>query len=308
MMGRITQNSMKEPVSFDEIVNVDSLDALKESYEEKGYKFKNENSFLNKINKDWRKEVKNIRREALTKDPPRELPSLVHNSRRSVYKIYGVIHDPVIGPQYINLVREAVNKNKNWICENNISDVFGVENSVVEIPDFSVQESSKEIKYNYLCLLYTPLFVPDIIKEFFKKPDYLRSSNEPLEIHSSMYILPYYAEIELTEKEGKGYNVFQIRSAYHAEFLKALKGEEKSDLVGRMHAAEIKHFLKKGVKDQRVIDLAHRHAEILKSDPEKLKYLIYFYNKRNRHYKNIGNTLGILSYSIPISAVGLYLI
>lgn len=51
-----------------------------------------------------------------------------------------------------------------------------------------------------------------------------------------------------------------------AEFARQFEAGKKTIVVGAGHAFDIKYFLERGVKDQRIVDLAGKHVALLKED------------------------------------------
>lgn len=135
--------------------------------------------------------------------------------------------------------------------------------------------------------------------------------------------LPIHLDLELREREKTVYySQNQLRSAYQAEFLRAWnipelttekqleektggskeKIHEKNIFVGAAHAYEVIHFLENGTKNQRVVDLAHRHAELLNTDPEKFQSFCQKIKARETTTISIASWTGLMTpYALLLS-------
>lgn len=135
--------------------------------------------------------------------------------------------------------------------------------------------------------------------------------------------LPIHLDLELREREKiVHYSQNQLRSAYQAEFLrtwnipeltpeKQLEEEtggcgekihEKNIFVGAAHAYEVIHFLENGTKNQRVVDLAHQHAELLNIDPEKFQSFCQKIKTRETAAISIASWSGLMTpYTLLLS-------
>lgn len=266
-------------VSFHEIVSVDSIDDLVILYSERDLNFQDEEEFLNQLRSDWKLEVGKLEVQGRLMPIPQKLSSLDVTIDSTTYSIFGIIHGFGVPRWYKQLVSDAVNGRNNWLYEHWLGLFFKKENGAVEIPDSAANTFWYKIKE-----VYDPLeIVNDIVdgSRYIIKPS--KSSEEDLKVLKEVLNvpleakgnLPAYVEIELRERNGKQYTSVQARSAYQAEFMRAyIPGEDKNLLVGATHAHETKHFLKSGVKNSRIVDLAHSHAEILMHNPKKYNQVL----------------------------------
>ena len=112
--------------------------------------------------------------------------------------------------------------------------------------------------------LFTPRYDTIILNEKYDKTFNIMFDHP--------FNLPSSISLELKQDLNLPLNsVLDLRSAYMAEFAREWKKEEdRNILVGAAHTPQIKYFLEKGVKDQRIVDLAHEHAALAKDDLDKL--------------------------------------
>lgn len=266
-------------ISFEEINSVDSIDELLEVYTKKGHVFSNEEQFLEQLKSDFRIEVERVKSEAMSGHIPTKLSSLDVLINNITYRIYGVQHPLNSVPKYKRLICEANNGSGNLIFENGFNYCFDLQRGI-EMPDWSANNIWDLLRLGFLVGIHLPLIIADTTLKMLipQKTDdtSLKKLNIPLETYSFWLNdgLPAYVGIELQERrKNPSYTSIQKRSAYQAEFSRAWKkGEDKRILVGAGHAAEIKYFLVNGVKDNSIVDLAHKHVGLLEKDPEKYRH------------------------------------
>lgn len=291
-------------LEFDEIVSVNKIDDLVRLYSQKGLSFENQDKFLDQLSKDWGSEVDRLEDLAKSMPIPQKLPSLDLTLDGANYGIFGVTHDFTNGSRYRRLVSDAVNGRQNWLYEHGIGFFFKKENGSVEIPDCSVNEFWTTFKEGLISGIALPLFSAYMVSRYIRpsktSENDLLKLNVPAEAREK---LPAYVSLQLKEEMGKPYSRREARSGYHAEFLRAYKpDEDKNFLCGAAHTPEIKHFLINGVKDSRIVDLAHSHAEILVNDPEKLHSI----QNKTSAKEGLAISSGIIAGSSPYLALYAY--
>ena len=296
--------------TFEEIVDVTSIDQLRNLYDDCGYYFSSEKQFLHFLKGDWKEKTSCELRELKTdskKVKPLEVivDGVTHN-------IYGIIHSKATGVEYISRVNNAINPEENWLFEQNLQKYFTFPSNAVEVPDHIIRPWSifrSSFKNGALLPINLPIYfvlkypgrkLRDFTLKLIKDAAIKLLDHHP-EVISKNY--PSYIKIELNERQNPaGYNSIQTRLAYQAEFMKAWKkGEPKHILVGLRHAPEIKYFLEQGVKNQKIVDAAQSHVELLETDPEKFSNLV----KRARLGSNINSVLGLTS-GLTTSVTAIY--
>lgn len=273
-----------QPVlSFEEITAVDTIEGLVGLYSQKGHSFPDQKAFIAAVKKDWAAEQKRVFREAMKKEPPLKPSSLDAVIGGATVSIYGVVHKPELGKKFAQTVADVVNSGGNWLFEQNLKSDFRKAKGGTEIPDHSLfygreifADNLKEFLGGLIIFPLLPL-VPVALSvycwEKLKKGDKdssLKYLNVPLRAWAKP--LPAYVDIGLREQHTKPkYDSTQRRSAYQAEFVRAWKkGEQRSIVVGAAHVPQIEYFLKHGVKDKKVIEMANQHVALLEYEPGKL--------------------------------------
>lgn len=288
-------------LTFEEINNASSIDELISLYESKGCSFNRQNGFLNFLEKQWAKHRVQIRKQAFSQEKILPLEVVAGDE---TFNIFGVVHEMFMfgfsfSPpyDYKSLVRESIPNRGTLFAEHYLLDysTFRSE-SIVEMPDHVAAPYSTALRgfrANFFSgLMITPVLALGVAllpytlwrnKRTRKNEDSgkeLYGSFLPLVYdgnkNSLLHKLPPVVEIELREQRGIGrYNTIQARSAYQAEFARYSKCEGGKNLVvGAIHTQEIEYFLKKGTKDQRIVDLAGSHAELLQEDQNKYTSLL----------------------------------
>ncbi len=282
--------------SIDGIIITSKSTAEAESRLEKaGLKFNNRKELLSLLGERWccfRNEfLPKIMTEQIAEPSyfPEELPHLEVLIAQQPCKIYGVVHDLRAGTEYLRLVHRTIKNNQNWLVEQSIPKVLLLlpelnSSENVELPDHLVPNTrikdltkaySKGVAMGFslpLAFLFIR-YLPPLLQQQEKQTRNLASFTlgYGLELTNALCRnpLPYYAELEEKGSETKPkYNPRQQRSGYMAEFLRQWKTEQpRNILTGAAHAVEIRYFVENGVKDQRIVEMAHRHAEIAQNDP-----------------------------------------
>lgn len=274
--------------------------------EEGGLKFNSRNELLSLLGQRWcgfRDEFLPRIMASEIPEPssfPKELPHLEVLIAQQPCKIYGVVHDLRTGTDYLRLVDRTIRNNQDWLVEQGIPKVLSglLELNFpkdVELPDHLVPNTrikdltkaySKGVAMGFSLPLILPLtlflgrYLPlmNQQEERQKRNLVLFTLGYGLELTNALYKnpLPYYAELEEKGREKKPkYNPRQQRSGYMAEFLRQWKTEQpRNILTGAAHAAEIRYFVENRVKDQRIVEMAHKHAEIAQTDPEEFATIL----------------------------------
>lgn len=273
-----------------------SIDELIDLCGKNGHHFSSEDALITILRSKWawmkaRMEKKNEPSENFF--PGKKLPSLGVMMDGTTYSIYGIIHDQKCGEDYINLINQTVSSEGNWLIEQNLKKIVGFSNGTEILDHAAAPDPVYDPKRNYLLgvllgTLALPFFSGVAVSKRMRRT-YIsyrkrekevfqtlaqKSITEPLELFSQSLDLPYYIDLELRERHSPAkYTDLQRRSAYQAEFLRLWHPQqckqEKNILVGAAHAPEIFYFLRNGVKDQKMTDLAGKHARLLNEDPER---------------------------------------
>lgn len=272
-------------LGFNDIIMVETVESLIELYKQKGIEFSNRRDFLRRVRKDWKTEYERFRKEAFSKPTPDKLPSLEVVVDETYYQIFGIHHGEVekADPRYSSLISEV--KRDNLLLEQGLRDFYRWPN--VEILDLAANSNLEAFKYLFI-LSFFPLELPHLFsaEHVQIKGAHLHELNIPIEAFGE---LPAYLGVQI--RRSLSYD--QRKSAYQAEFMRAWKkGEDKSIIVGRLHAAEIKYFLKNPIRSNRVQELAQYHAELAETDPGR--YLAEFEGVKSSRskYMSIGSTAG----------------
>lgn len=283
-------------LSFEETTSVDSIDALVGLYAQKGFSFPEQRNFVHAVRRDWRLEQRRLFKEAKAKakEASAQLPSLEVLVDGTAVSIHGVTHKPSLGKQFIGTVTYAVNTSNhaNWLFEQNVKKEFRSITVGIELPDHLLYHWKELFTEDFLRSLRLGAMVPVIIPlSLVRLPTYYASKlysvisqhgksqdstvwflNVPLRAWA--FPLPAYVDIQMREMGNKEYNQAQRRSAYSAEFLRLWRvNEERGIVAGTGHAPEAEYFLKHGVKDAAITELAHCHVELLEQDPERFSQL-----------------------------------
>ncbi len=277
-----------------------SLEELMTLSKANGNQYQSEEDLIRELYWNWETEVnKRMKRESgLSSFAQQKLPPMELVKDGTTYSIYGIAHDKECGKDYIDLINRTVCADENWLIEQNLKKMLGISNGI-EIVDHSVAPRSvsnpgKNYLGGILMGVLGPLFLAGLgvsgrvrrvrrqyktIKKEFIQEIAKKTITGPLELFFENQDLPYYVDLELRERKSPPeYTGVQQRSAYQAEFMRfwnpSLSRQEKNILVGAAHAAEVVYFLQRGVKEQRITDLAGKHARLLEEDPEKYAALV----------------------------------
>src|SRR3989344_7395933 len=290
------------PLTFEEINSVDCIDELRALYEEKRGSFRSEREFLRFLKNDWRRICNNYNRDSEEQAKFKLLEVIID---RVFYNIYGISVDPTLGKEYRKIISNTVKPGQNWLLEQNLGLYLQLPEKAIEIPDNLVASRSHLCKKGLSDFLldscslpfYVPFYVADSITGENIFALNRTEALERLSLHPEKFTtpLPSYVKIELNEKQDPvKYTPDQARSAYQAEFMRAWKErEDKNILVELSHAPQIQYFLRKGVKDQKIVDAAQSQAELLEQDAEKFSELVKKSRLRSKRYNCAGDYLGM---------------
>lgn len=272
------------------LVKANTIDELLNQYIRTGHTFTPQQDFFVTVRNDWQagraalwgKTIKEINSGQLPPIPQRP-PSIEVIIDGVIYRIYGETHGVRESvEEYGRLFLQELNAATNLLLEQKIKVRNPTDaTAVVEMFDHSLLPPYYGIPQMLPILPYAFHSAISYISskigkkvltphELFETMALVRLSM-PLEL--SAMSLPAYVELELRERAKQAkYSLTrsQKRSAYMAEFARLWRrGEDKALLVGAKHAPEMKYFLLRGVKDPRITELASRHVELLKTDPER---------------------------------------
>jgi len=257
-----------------------SLEELMKLAAERGYKINSEKLFLRDLQDQWQAYLRTELTEwgdgYSTRPLPTTIPHLETTIKGKHCGVYGVIHEQEPSEPYLKMVKEVFSL-PHWLIEQNLKKKFNLR-SGIEIPDHYIKkwkglaDLPKYFALGFRRGITFPLTKTENRKRTQKSELTLAeaaSLHHPPSIFNKN--LPCHLDLELKEREKNPvYSEWQRRSAYQAEFLRAWRDQDdRNILVGAAHATDIIHFLEKRIGDQRIVDLAHNHAELLQTDPEK---------------------------------------
>ena len=282
-------------LTFEEITSVSSIDALAGLYDRKGISVSHDKrSFIKVVKMDWKAETERLLMQAKEAPPPTSLPSLDVIIDQAKVSIHGIAHNK---KTIAAIVNSTVGKGGNWLFEQLTPKEYPAAKSGVELPDFMFIPATEALSDGFqdvLMLLGMPLLVGlAFLASYITKSRILTNDAWYLNVPQdawSLNGLPPYASIGFHEERSPPrYNSVERRSAYHAEFLRNWKrGEDRHIVVGALHAPQIRHFLLNGVKDGSVSEIAASHAELWKTDPEKLAKACIDATRRRTVYRMAG--------------------
>ncbi len=262
-----------------------SLEELMTVAREQGQRFDCEELLLRDLQNCWKSYLRaEIDRDYSERPLPEIMPHLETTIKGKRCRVYGVVHEINPSPLYLKLV-QGVFSTPLWLIEQNLKKILYLKEGI-EIPDHYIKKGK----------FFTDLpgfFGDGVLRGItfpFSTIATRRSRLEEREIklrarkltpfealsiyHPSSIFnenLPCHLDLEVRErKKPASYSNYQRRSAYQAEFLRAwMDQDDRNILVGAAHATDIIHFLEKGTKNQKIVDVANRHAELLRGDPEQ---------------------------------------
>ncbi len=260
-----------------------TLEELMELAKEEGHQFDSEEILLKDLHDHWQSYLRmELDRDYSERPLPKKMPYLETTIKGKRCRVYGVVHEINPSRSYATLVREAFSA-PLWLIEQNVREVFNHHHGI-EIPDHYVKRGKifSNLPTFFGRGILKAISLPFATIQNQKKRREGVQKLTPLEalsIYHPLSILnenlPNHLDLELRERrKNVSYSNFQRRSAYQAEFLRVWKQQEdRNILVGAVHATDIIHFLEKGTKSQKIVDVANRHAELLQNDPEKFHSL-----------------------------------
>jgi len=287
-------------LTYDEITRFDCINSLISAYSQKGFDFKDTGSFLGQVKHDWSLEVNRMELENLKNPIAERFQGEEVEIDGLRYKLFGIKHDLISGSgKYKRLVIDALDNQRNLLYESGLSLIF-FRPDATEIPDFCVNSFMKSFKEGAECGITLPLFFSYMFSRHSQKSRSvemdLKEINFPSEARGE---LPFYVHMGEKERNGFSYSHSEARSAYQAEFMRAYKsGEEKTLLAGKNHSRQIKYFLRRGVKNTRIVDLAQNHAEVLTNNPERFKWINRMYTAKESAAILSGGIVGASPYFI----------
>ncbi len=290
-----------------------SLEELMGLAKEEGHHFDSEELLLKNLHDHWQNYLRTeLDRDYSERPLPHKMPYLETTIKGKQCRVYGIVHETNPSKSYVTLVREAFST-PLWLIEQNVKEVFNHHHGI-EIPDHYVNRGKI---FSDLPTFFAQGVLGAITLSFATIPNQKKrkviQELTPIEAFSIYHPpsifnenLPNHLDLELRERrKNVSYSNWQRRSAYQAEFLRAWKQQEdRNILVGVAHATDIIHFLEKGTKNQKIVDVANRHAELLQNDPEKFHSL---YSRIANGEKTILSLATVSGFVTPYAALVYFL-
>ena len=265
-------------LSYECIMNVDSLDSLIKLYENGGKTFQSEKDFLKFLKKDWKAAINEIVQRRKEEDyfENYTIEPVEVNVDDICYRIYGIIHDKRLVPKdyFDNLVKELKKEKKEIFLEQGINPFLKRFYGGKEINDHIFNSNIKLFEYGF----QKGLVLPIQLTAFFIISCYCACSNKKIEevldeviknYNNNLFYrtfdsdLPAYVRLEIKLRNGESLNSIEKRSAYIAKFVQEWPEKENKVLVvGGAHEQEIKYFLTHDVKDVKICEEAKKNAEL----------------------------------------------
>ncbi len=299
-----------------------SLEELMGLAKEEGHQFDSEEILLKDLHDHWQSYLRmELDRDYSERPLPKKMPYLETTIKGKRCRVYGVVHEINPSRSYATLVREAFSA-PLWLIEQNVRKVFNHHHGI-EIPDHYVKrgkffpEMPKVFRQGVLRGVTFPFSTIATFESRLKEREIKSRAltkgvtpHEALSIYHPLSIfnenLPNHLDLELRERRKNIlYSNWQRRSAYQAEFLRVWRQQEdRNILVGAAHATDIIHFLEKGTKSQKIVDVANRHAELLQNDPEKFHSL---YSRIANGEKTMLSLAAFSGFVTPYAALAYFL-
>ncbi len=305
-------------------LKADTIDDLVARALEEGHPVISEDALLEKLRREWRTYILAKLILSQVSDPSIPLPEQIPHSETqrdgTSYRVYGIAHDSRPSEPYLELVRKTCAPFVG-LWEQGLPKFFSHDGGI-EIPDHYAARHwpfsnipicyRQGLRFGLALPIILPLLMLDVLNGGSLSSSMKREGLTPVEamtLHWSSRefspSFPLHLELELTErKKTTPYSQTQRRSGYQAEFLRAWnqqrteyngRDEPKNITVGAGHVEEILIFLKNGIKDQKTVDLAHRHAELLHTDPERFTALCERIKNREGLTNDFAYHAGILT-------------
>ena len=284
-------------LTFEELAEAGSIDALAEMYTNHGAHFRNQNEFLRQVRREWKSEKERIRDDTLDslllqQHAPSEVPHVFVALGSQEFYVFGINHGTK-NPEYLELIKSAVTGPGTWCFEQNLhSEGYDARNSIEAI-DHGLLTRPQLVRWGLESS--TPMVMGSLILEI-PKIVYKWAINEPIFVFSKesrrnlvfaalppgYFAEPFPAYVNIEKTSGR-LPVTIRRSGYLAEFMRALHLQDCNMMTGFVHVPEIEYFLRNPIKDAEVADCAHADVELLASDPEK--YEAKLISMRRRTYQ-----------------------
>ena len=292
----------EEVLSFQEIISVISIDDLMELYVSKVPTF-SEKDFISLLKADWQLALDKILNQQDKKHLPNVLPNLASTVNQSKYRAFGVEHGLFSKREpYLTIVQNTIRNARNLVFENCLGYKYARSTSL-EMADYYPVPFRANFEFGFEVGRRVPFTVVEALLSI--SGNY---SNQRMDINLDLleiplefliHELPAYVEIELRKRAGKQLNFSQFRSAYMAVFMRFFSPDGCDILAGANHAAEIQYFLSEGVHNQKLVETAHYHAELMRTNPEKLKWLRYAGYSKNGVQGGVGALAGLALSWLP---------
>ena len=273
--GAADPRPLEGRLSFDQIMSVDSYDALKELYERNGAHFLCEAEFRDLVREDWSRELARRYAEAGS-DTAEPLDPFVVHAAGTAYTLVGVIHDAAsaLNGRYRELIESAMDGQKIVLYEQGLSAFFPRQQAL-EVCDYSANSFGRTLlegaKGGLIMPLVSGLMLYRLCRPFSTgEANIERLRRHPEENGCGSY--PTYIEMHLQLQAGTRCSHSIRRSAYQAEFLRAYRrGADKTFMVGANHNRYIAYFLKHGAADQAIVKLAQKDAYLAEHAPARYR-------------------------------------
>jgi hypothetical protein len=212
------------------------------------------------------------------------------------YHMFGVFHSWTTGSSYGKVHENALMPFRDVVAEQGMRMYFRLPPSSISCADWAPLGASELLTiairqaFDIRGALYlvTGLLLP------FQRREAEQSTTQTWEFLNEVDGLPDQIAREVQVAKGIPLDFIQRRSQYQAEFAKHLGGTaDCALLVGGLHATEIRDYLKYGVDDERIRDLAQRHAMMAREHPAAYTALYAYYWVRSLCVGIVGTAIGI---------------
>lgn len=273
------------------------MDDLRQLYTMHGVPVHSEEDLLQQIRKDWGlhrhyAELANSSRDNLRDPTPITLDV---DGRR--YHMFGTYHSWTTGTRYQGAFSAALTEFNDVVAEQGMRMYFRLPAGSVSCADWAPIRTLELLKLataeafdiREALRLVAGLILP------FQRREAERSTAQLWEFFNEVDGLPDQVARELQVASGAPLDLIQRRSQYQAEFAKNWGSDNQCALlVGGLHATEIRDYLKYGVEDPEIRELARLHATMAREDPFRYHTLYAYYWAR-------GLCIGVLGFAIGLS-------
>jgi ubiquinone/menaquinone biosynthesis C-methylase UbiE len=258
---------LERTVTHAEFLELETLNALRTLYRERGVDVANEDKWLEGVQQDWRRAA--MSRSRLVTEPPDELPPVRCERDGVNYAIYGVIHGLIGGSDkvYKAFVDAKVGSLEHVLFENGLQ-LFYPKRAYAVIPDYEVLGVLGSMRIGLEVARLFPLLLWEGLGELFKRgsgraadvydyspvfhavdPETRRGLDEWPPLPSRLQI-----DYEMSEWKRRGFFATLLSpyaiaprslfmAGYAEGYASSRKREQVSLVVGDLHAAEIQRFL-----------------------------------------------------------------